>query len=273
MITVNDMYKESSSKDTMLLSSYTSEFWSDYRTNYKHYDKLFRRMFKSFKYFLQEDDETISDITTNFTDDVYNHLLINNKRYSELYRIHVIDDNNYSLTDNYNITETMNKDSSNNSTNTYGARTDTTDETEGERTDTNNVVLGSRTDNTNTQYGEQNNSTTSKVAPYDSETFANNNKTDELVGSKTDVVNFSKGEETDNNTTTKGVQINNASFIKGSQVDSINSSSNEGYKLTRKGNIGIQTVTDILDKHKRFWTKWDFYNFVFMEISKELLIV
>ena len=132
MITVNDMYKESSSKDAMLLSSYTSDFWSDYRTNYKHYDKLFRRMFKSFKYFLQEDDETISDITTNFTDDVYNHLLINNKRYSELFRIHVIDDNNYSLTDNYNITETMNKDSSNNSTNTYGERTDTTNETEDE---------------------------------------------------------------------------------------------------------------------------------------------
>ena len=27
-----------------------------------------------------------------------NHLLINNKRYSELFRIHVIDDNDYSIT-------------------------------------------------------------------------------------------------------------------------------------------------------------------------------
>lgn len=273
MITVNDMYKEASNKNLMLLSSYNSDFWSDYRTNYRHYDKLFRRMFKSFKYFLQEDDETISDITTNFTDDVYNHLLLNNKRYSELYRVHVLADSDYSLTDNYNITEIMDKDSNNSSTNTYGARTDTTNETEGSRTDTDNAVLGARTDTTNTQYGEQNSSTTSKIAPYDSETFSNDNRKDETLGSKTDVVTYTKGEENDTNTSTKGEQTNNSSFTKGEQVDGFDSLSNENYVLTRKGNIGVQTVTDMLDKHKRFWSKWDFYYFIFMEISKELLIV
>lgn len=273
MITVNDMYKESNSKNSMLLSSYNSDFWSEYRKNYSKYDKLFRRMFKSFKYFLQEDDETVSEITNNFTDDVYNHLLINDKRYSELYRVNVISDDDYSLVDNYNITETMDKDSNNLATNTYGARTDTTDDTEGSRTDTNNSVLGSRDDNTNTQYSEQNNTNTSKIAPYDSETFANDKREEEIVGSKTDVVNFSKGEETDITTITKGQQVNNTSFTKGSQTDGLDETYSEEYVLTRKGNIGVQTVTDMLDKHKRFWTKWDFYYLIFMEISKELLII
>lgn len=251
MKTVNDMYKEVLKNDEMLLSGYMADFWDDYRLNHKKYDKLFRRMFKSFRYFLQEDDESISEITDNFIEDVYNHLLIHDKRYSEIYRIHVIDDTEYSLIDNYNITETMDRDTTSIDTNTYG-----------ERTDTNTMIEGSRTDENNNTYGNQSNDTTSKVAPMDSENFYNNTNSIENIGSKTDSLTFTKGVETDSNT-----------IVKGSETDGFDNTSTEDYVLTRKGNIGVQTVTDMLDKHKKFWTRWEFYYFIFMEISKELLMI
>lgn len=273
MVTVNDMYKESSKHNYKLLSEYGSSFWNEYRSNYQHYDKLFRRMFKSFKFFLQDEDEDIETITSNFADEVYNHLLVHDRRYSELYRIHVLDDDSYSLTDNYNITETMDRDTTSLDTNTYGARTDTITDTEGSRNDSSTTTDSSREDTTNNEYGSQNNVSTSKVAPYDSETFANNTQTDETVGAKTDSITFNKGSESSDVSFSKGEQINTSSHVKGSQTDGLDNTSTEDYVLTRKGNIGVQTVTDMLDKHKRFWTKWEFYYFIFMEISKELLII
>ena len=295
MKTVNDMYNVASGKDEMLLSGYRADFWDEYRLNHKKYDKTFRRMFKSFYYFLQEDNESIEEITDNFTEDVYNHLLLHHKKYSELFRINVLEDSDYSLTDNYNITETMNKDGTNLSTNTYGARTDSTTEVEGRRTDSNSSTLGSRTDTTDTtlgsrtdtsnvSYGQQSNSNTSKIAPYDSETFANNTRNEEILGAKiddttnvkgseTDTVSFSKGQEIDTDNFEKGEQTNTNNFIKGSQTDGLDSTYSEDYTLTRKGNIGVQTVTDMLNKHKNFWTLWDFYYYIFMEISKELLSI
>ena len=98
MKTVNDMYKESTSKGIALLSEYGSAFWQDYVTNHAKYDALFRRMFFSFRYFMQSEDDDIATITNNFIEDVNNHLMINDKKYSELYRIHVVTDDEYSVT-------------------------------------------------------------------------------------------------------------------------------------------------------------------------------
>ena len=97
MKTVNDMYKESISKGIALLSEYGSAFWQDYVINHAKYDALFRRMFFSFRYFMQSEDDDIATITNNFIEDVNNHLMINDKKYSELYRIHVIADDKYSI--------------------------------------------------------------------------------------------------------------------------------------------------------------------------------
>ena len=85
--TVKDMYKYTSDNTLKLLSDYNADFWANYKTNYARYDKLFCRLYRSWFYFLQEHDETIAQITTNFTADVYAHLLLNEKKYSELYRI------------------------------------------------------------------------------------------------------------------------------------------------------------------------------------------
>lgn len=229
MRTVNDMYGYSSTHSLPLLSNFNAPFWMEYIENYEHYDKLFRRNFYSFKYFLQNEDEELTITTRHFIDDVFTHLLVNEKKYSELYRIYKLEDEKYSITDNYDITETM-------------------DKTVNEETEN---VLGSRVDITQNSIGTQNNTLTGLVSPYDSSSFYNENETQESIGGRADNGNFEKGE-----------QINNTDIA-----------NIEKYTLTRKGNIGVQTVTDMLTKYDKYWTNYKFYEMIFREISKELLLV
>lgn len=251
MKTTHEIYKYNKDNNLKMLSDYPSDFWSEYRTNHDKYDKVFDRMFMSFKYCFQNEEEDTVDIANNFREDVYNHLLMNDKKYSELYRVQVIPDTNYSLTDNYDVTETMDKDISDNNDNVYGSRTDTVEETEGARTDEVETVTGSQTDDT-----------THKVAPYDSSDFSNNTKDEEVKGQRTDTEELSKGQ-----------QVNETESVKGSQTDSLERTYTEDYVLHRKGNIGVMTVSDMLKKHKDFWDMWSFYEYIFKEICKELLLI
>lgn len=222
------MYKYATDNNLLLLSNFNATFWQDYITNHTRYDKLFRRLYYNFKYFMQECDselDDISEITTEFIDDVYNHLMANKKKYEELYRIHVITDEDYSITDNYHITETMDRDTTSNNANTYGARTD------------------------GDTIGEQTNTTESDVSPYDNESYYNEGKITNVFGARTD------------------------SHTKGSQIDALNNTGTEDYTMTRRGNIGVQTGTEMLDKHNRYWDKYKFYEYIFACICADLLLV
>ena len=223
--TVKDMYKYSSENTTQLLSDYSADFWSDYITNYQLYDKLFCRLYRSWFYFLQEYDQTIGEITTDFTEDVYAHLMLNEKKYSELYRIHVIDDDTYSLLDNYDMHEVMDKDTTTSGTDTFGQRIDSD------------------------SIGAQENTLTNKVAPFDSADFNNERQAVESNGTRAD------------------------SHTKGSQEDSHSGSGTEDYELHRYGNIGVATATDMMDKARKFWTVWEFYEMIFKDIARELLMI
>lgn len=241
-VKVSDMYEYSKSVNTPLLSDFGEDsnditFWHDYVENYQKYDKLFRRMFLSFRYFLQTPvdrfselvESEIGDVTLDFIDDVYQHLMVNAKKYEELYRVNVVPDENYSITDNYNITETMERETTKSDTDVFGTRTDTTDDSIGERED---VSVGAM------------------------EGFNSNSFTDR-----------------DRTTITTGEQDNNRSFVKGQQSDTHSGAGTEDYTLTRKGNIGVKTVTQVMSEHTNFWEKWEFYTYIFQEISSELLLV
>lgn len=229
MKTVKDMYDYAHSNNLKLLSNYAGDFWEEYINNSSRYDKLFRRLFLSFKYFLQDNNDSLENITTEFIDEVYNHLMLNDKKYSELYRVNILEDENYSIVDNYNVTEVMDKD---------GSRDD-------------KITLGSRTDTTNTTIGAQTSSQNNTVSPFDSENFYNDNAS-----------SFNNGARSDSGTSVKGLE-----------EDSNNTQYEENYTLTKKGNIGIQAPVDILNKHKMFWNVWEFYEYIFKEIAKELLII
>ena len=228
MKTVNDMYKYANANNMLLLSNFNATFWQDYINNHSRYDKLFRRLYYNFRYFMQECDtdlDDIADITTEFIDDVYNHLMANKKKYEELYRIHVITDEEYSITDNYHIIETMDRDTTSTDDNVYGARTDTD------------------------VRGNQSNTTESDVSPYDNENFYNEGKVTDTIGSRTD------------------------SLTKGSHTDALANTGTEDYTMTRRGNIGVQTGTEMLDKHNRYWDKYKFYEYIFACICADLLLV
>ena len=249
--TVKEMYESAVLKDTALLSTYSGDFWNEYIQNHKEYDRLFMRMFKSFKYFLQDGSESIDVVLTNFTEDVKLHLMVNSKKYSELYRTYIVNDTDYMLLDNYNVKESMNKQNSYEGSDVLGKRDDVTNDT-----------IGAITTNTTSTIGEQTNSEIKKVSPYDSNNFNNESGTDSNFGTRSDSGNTTTNEHTDNLT-----------FTKGQQTDSHSNNSIESYELTRKGNIGVQTGADMLKKHDSFWTSYEFYTMIFKDICKELLLV
>ena len=271
--TVNDMYTYTKTSGAKLLSEYESPFWSDYINNSTKYDSLFRRMFYSFRYFMQDADDTIETITANFTSDVYNHLLINDKKYAELYRVHVIPDEDYSITDNYNVTEKMDKDISHNDSDIFGDRTDTTTDILGAKTDSSTTIIGSRSDVSETNIGEQTNKGTDTIAGFNSSNFSNDTQVTNVLGAKTDKKTDTIGEQTNTAETTSGSQSNTYTFQKSNQTDTHNGTGKEEYTLTRVGNIGVKTVTAVMEEHTEFWSKWEFYSMIFGEICAELLMV
>lgn len=241
-VRVNDMYEYADSVNIPLLSEFGEDsdnvtFWHDYVENYTKYDKLFKRMYKSFRYFLQEPvsrfdellESEIGDITLDFIDEVYNHLMINAKKYEELYRVNVVPDSDYSITDNYNVTEIMERETSKSDTDVYGSRTDTTDDTIGDREDTS---LGA-------------------IEGFNSNSFTDRDRT----------------------VISTGEQENSRNFLKGQQSDTHTGSGTEDYTFTKRGNIGVKTVTQVMKEHSDYWEKWEFYSYIFQEISKDLLLV
>ena len=255
MYKIGDLYKKNRADNTLMLSNFTgdagADFWEEYRTNHTRYDAVFNRMFNSFKYFMQLEDDTLDEVVDQFRDDVYNHLLINKKKYEELYRVQVIPDDDYSLINNYDMQEIMDKDVTDNQDNEYG-----------QRTDSGSFTKGSRRDTTYNTIGAQTNTRTEKVAPYDSDTFANNNQAEDSLGSRTDNITYDEGQQLDSSSSTKG-----------SQKDDLDRTYTEDYTLHRVGNIGVQTVSDMLGKHIKLWSMWEFYEYIFKEICKDLLLI
>ena len=209
--TVKEMYEVTKSAGTPLLSNFNDIFWNDYIEHYTELDRYFARRYRSFRYFAQEESDTIEVVTQNFTSSVYEHLLVNKKRYEELYRVQSVNDSDYMLLDNYNVNTSITKEGSGNGS----------------------IVSGEREDKI---------FNTTKVSPFDSENFYNDTTSD-------------------------------GSTRKGSETDTTNNAYNETVTSTKKGNIGVQTGADMLGKHTDYWKNFDFYNLVFSEIAKELLLV
>ena len=209
--TVKEMYEVTKSAGTPLLSNFNAVFWADYIEHYTELDRYFARRYCSFRYFAQEESDTIEVVTQNFTSSVYEHLLVNKKRYEELYRVQTVNDNDYMLLDNYNVNETVTKEGSGNGS----------------------IVSGEREDKL---------FNTTKVSPFDSENFYNDT-------------------------------TNDGSTRKGAETDTTSNAYNETVTSNKKGNIGVQTGADMLGKHTNYWKNFDFYNLIFSEIAKELLLV
>ena len=325
MITVNDMYKDARSSNAPLLSNYEAPFWSEYVSDFSNYDRVFNRLYKSFEYFLQEEDDSVSECRSNFTEDVKCLLIANSKKYSELYRTYKIDDSIYSLTDNYDVTETYSGNKLTTIESRLGSRTDNTETSDviGSKTDSikntdiigainntetmnngakntnENTAYGAKNTNENTTYGSGSSETVGEVSPMDSNMFYNNNKNSTTTSEKTDskqitnaaftdskqttystftdtkTINEAERTNTSNNVVNSGEQNNSSKnkYIKGEQSDTHNHDETESYNIRKRGNIGVQTATDMISKHNQFWNSYEFYTLIFKDICKELLSI
>lgn len=251
IITVEDMYNKSVEDNSKLFPLLDFDFWNYYLEHSIMFDRRFCNLYSSFYFYLQKDNATVDFVLNKFKDFVSDFLYLNNKKYSELFRISNISDENYSITDNYSTSETLNKETSNNFNQTLGGKIDVETSSFGARQDTSSTIVGSQT-----------NTTTDKVAPYDSEDFYNKTNTEDAISERTDSTSSNIGGHEDIK-----------EFESGEQTNSNSSSSSETYTLTKKGNIGVKTVSEILKEHDCFWDSFSFYDRIFKDICKECLLV
>lgn len=226
---VKELYRAiQTQSSTRLLSNFIpdsdlNDFWKQYRENNEELDRQFARMYADFAYYNPLGEEGITD----WLIDVRSFLMKNAKRYSEMWRIQIMEDKDLPLTYNYDMIETYNGTDNNQSAMTSGQRTDVN----------------------NNQIGNQKNSIVNKSTAFN--TSAENVTDTEAseTGSRNDITQFTKGQETDTS----------------------RSEGNNEHTLTRKGNIGVMTSSDILQKFTDSLPVFDFYNKIFAEICEELL--
>ena len=104
-------------------------------------------------------------------------------------------------------------------------------------------TIGSHTDT----IGAQTN--THSVAPYNEATFA---------------------PESQDESTQRQDTIGQRQDTEGSRTDTIDT---DEWTLTRKGNIGTMTASDLLEKHQKQWINFKFMELIFEDIQKQLLLV
>ena len=154
MKTIMEMYKYCLDNETPLLTplNYDSEnpHWYDFWAktydisgdDYSAYDREFARRYKDFLYYdmMESDESEMSDIVEDFWSDVYSLLMLNQKKYQEMYRIFLLTDEEMPVTYNYDMTETTGKQKTTfdkgQQQDTIGQRQDTI----GEITDTHKVA-------------------------------------------------------------------------------------------------------------------------------------
>lgn len=221
-----ELYKEVLPEGQLLPTNTDFDFWDEtYGDSTAEYDREFARRFKNFLYFDFLEGMEKAEAVQNFKADVLSILTFNQKRYSELYRVFIVTDEEDPLTYNYDMTETT------------GAQKQTTNKgqqlnTYGEHTDT---------------IGQQTN--THSVAPFNDSNYAPESQ--DVSGQRQDTI----GSHTDTD---------------GARIDTIDT---DQWTLTRKGNIGVMTASDLLRLHTDFWAeKYKFMQLIFDDIAKQLLI-
>lgn len=285
---IKDIYTYNKEHTTPMLSTFVSvaggsvDFWKPYKDNYAYFDRVFMKKYRS--WFPMDQDGDLEEIVAEFADDVKGWLMINDKRYSELYRMQTIpDDEKYSLTDNVSEHEvietefgkevTFNKglqEITDSGTATFGAHTDTED---------NSRTYGEQeieTDATTTT-GATGKTITDSTSAFNDSTFANVDKSVEEDDSRQDTVDqtVTNGAHTDTEDLSRTygthTDTNGNTRTDGAREDKTTDDGSETVTRDRAGNIGVMTVDQMLTIHKETWVDFSFYEIIFAEITRELL--
>lgn len=281
--TIRKIYEYTKSHNAKLLSDYNADFWEVYRSNSAYFDRIFARDYADFIPYGLDADDTIADSAVAFIADVYGVLLMNDKKYAELWRAQTIPDEDYSIIDNYNMREHLEKETvldgeekraphtdSDSATHVYGIRETESDTTTNTGSQSNE---SDRTTNTGAQTVESENT----VSAFNSSSYEPNTKTETDNGTREDTEHIEttdgSREDTEHVETTESAHTDTDSTTRNYGLDKTerDDTTTEEYTLTRVGNIGVQTGTDMLEKHINLFERFSFYRIIFDDIANELL--
>ena len=186
MKTVKELYNIAQTEETTLFPEFDSEWWSGIYNDdtSADIDILFTRYYASYEFYsaIEDlfDDYTDGQALSDFKQAIYTLFMKNDKKYTELYRIHTIpDDEAYALTNNYDMHETYSGSNSMNGS----------------------AITGQRTDVTYDNIGSQNSSNLDKITGWDSGSENTRDSSNASVGSREDTHQFTKGQEQDTSRT------------------------------------------------------------------------
>lgn len=279
---IKDIYSYRKEDNSAMLSMYDADFWKPYRDNFAYYDRLFMKKYRSWFPLDQEGD--LEEVAVDFAYDVKSMLMVNNKRYSELFRINSIaDDEKYSLTDNVYEVETIEKE--------YG-RDVTFNKGEQEDSDSGETDYGlhETTDNRDLSYGEQiigveggetlgatEKTTVNETSAFNESGYEpvdrRTESDDEVTNTNTSETTNGAHEDSDDRTITSKAHKDetSSSHTSGAREDTTGETGSETTTRNRAGNIGVKDVPQMLGDQRDFWVDFSFYEMIFFEIARELL--
>lgn len=283
---IKDIYnynKEESKKMlSMFASSEENDFWEPYRNNHEFFDRIFMKKYRS--WFPMDQEGTLAEVSEEFAYDVWAWLKINDKRYSELYRIqNITDDEKYSLTDNVYEHEIIDRDTSSSGSNIKGSETitDTARNQYGQQSDSESKSLSrgqqSDSESISKSFGAATKTIESATSAANESEYSNTDRTVESDAARTDgeTNSYTHGSRSDSesNSYTHGSHTDDLTNtrVDGQRTDTSSGSGTEDVERTRSGNIGVRTVDEMLNIHKDMWVDFSFYEMIFAEIARELL--
>jgi hypothetical protein len=251
---VIDLYKAVGTGESLLPTGTDFDFWEEtYGASTAVYDREFARRFTTFEYFDFMDADTIAEARENFHADVLSILTFNQKRYAEMYRVFLVEDEDDPITYNYDMVETT---GAQHTETEYGA----TSETKGEETFTKGAETFTKGSQSNTVGAI---TTTHSVAPYNVQALTAESSDGTTQQSNTE------GQRED----TEGQRIDTNGARTDTALAHTDQTDTDEWTLTRRGNIGTQTAADILRLHTSYWTEqYKFMELIFNDIAKQLLM-
>ena len=309
ILDVNDIFKYCEANNIKMLTNYDSDFWEVYRYNSDYFDRLFRNSYKHFIVYSHTDAEDIDELVAEWVFDVLAFLKLNDKRYSELWRLQDISDTDYSILDNYNVRESHMTAGTVNRTDTMGSKTnssntstvhgqqsisETNSFTHGAKSESDSETMHYGQDSTTTSgtltVGQQSNTREEKVSADNVATYSPKNYTEDVLGtrqdsnSETETRAVREDTKTGSHSEQARTDQESKSLNRGSQTDTITENStigahtdlhsttdNETKTVTRRGNIGVFSASKLLSEHKELWDAFNFYKMIFDEIADEFL--
>lgn len=281
---IGDIYTQNVSENKKMLSEYPADFWKPYRDNNTYFDRRFKSLYKSWFPYDQDEEEGRQAVSDAFRMDVYAHLLANDKRYSELFRVQNITDNDaYSLVNNVDYTETRQRTEGRDGENVKGSETitDSLSDAYGAQTvtDNNERVKGSETITEDNDYihGQRDDVKISSTSAFNESGFSPTDKDENTTGEQSDHEDNERveGQRTDTEDLERiygaHTDTHTGTRTEGSRTDTSALDITENESIRKVGNMGVQTVDDMLAKHWDNWTLFDFYKLIFSEICRDIL--